>query len=216
MKKLILASASPRRASLLRLLNIPFEIVPSNANEALDTILPPAEHVREIAQRKAQAVAHRFDHAIVLGADTVVVLENAIFGKPYDAKHAEEMLARLSGKTHQVYTGVALTDTETGQILTEVVITHVTMRVLSSEDIARYVVTGDSMDKAGAYGAQGRASAFIQSISGCFYNVVGLPLACFWSLYHRLVGQSLWAIIPEIDLTTGNTNIYVRSKTRNR
>jgi septum formation protein len=197
MKKLILASASPRRASLLRLLDIPFEIAPSNANEALDTILPPAEHVREIAQRKTQAVAHRFDHALVLGADTVVALENAIFEKPNDAKHAKDMLAQLSGKTHQVYTGLVLTDTETGQTLTEVATTHVTMRVLSSEDISRYVATGDSLDKAGAYSAQGRASAFIQSISGCFYNVVGLPLASFWSLYHRLVGQSLWAIIPE-------------------
>ncbi len=197
MKKLILASASPRRASLLRLLDIPFEIAPSNANEALDTILPPAEHVREIAQRKTQAVAHRFDHALVLGADTVVALENAIFEKPNDAKHAKDMLAQLSGKTHQVYTGLVLTDTETGQTLTEVATTHVTMRVLSSEDISRYVATGDSLDKAGAYGAQGRASAFIQSISGCFYNVVGLPLASFWNLYHRLVGQSLWTIIPE-------------------
>ena len=197
MKKLILASASPRRASLLRLLDIPFEIAPSNANEALDTILPPAEHVREIAQRKTQAVAHRFDHALVLGADTVVALENAIFEKPNDAKHAKDMLAQLSGKTHQVYTGLVLTDTETGQTLTEVATTHVTMRVLSSEDISRYVATGDSLDKAGAYGAQGRASAFIQSTSGCFYNVVGLPLASFWSLYHRLVGQSLWTIIPE-------------------
>ena len=197
MKKLILASASPRRARLLRLLDIPFEIAPSNVNEALDTILPPAEHVREIAQRKTQAVAHRFDRAIILGADTVVALEDEIFGKPNDAKHAEDMLARLSGKTHRVYTGLALTDTETGQTLTDVAMTRVTMRVLSAEDISRYVATGDSLDKAGAYGAQGRASAFIQSVSGCFYNVVGLPLACFWSLYHRLVGQSLWAIIPE-------------------
>ena len=197
MKKLILASASPRRARLLRLLDIPFEIAPSNINEELDTILPPAEHVREIAQRKTQAVAQRFDCAIILGADTVVALENAIFGKPNDAKHAEDMLARLSGKTHQVYTGLALTDTETGQTLTDVAMTSVTMRVLSAEDISRYVATGDSLDKAGAYGAQGRASAFIQSVSGCFYNVVGLPLACFWRLYHRLVGQSLWAIIPE-------------------
>ena len=197
MKKLILASASPRRASLLRLLNIPFEIAPSNINEVLDTILSPAEYVREIAQRKTKAVAPRFDHAVVLGADTVVALENAIFGKPNDAKHAADMLAQLSGKTHQVYTGLALTDTKSGQILTEVAITQVTLRALSSEDIARYVSTGDSLDKAGAYGAQGCASAFIQSISGCFYNVVGLPLACFWSLYHRLVGQSLWAIIPE-------------------
>ena len=210
-KRLILASASPRRAHLLRLLDIPFEIAPSNANESLDTILSPAEYVREIAQRKTQAVVHRFDHALILGADTVVVLENAIFEKPNDAKHAEDMLAQLSGKTHQVYTGLALTDTETGQTLTEVATTQVTMRALSSEDISRYVATGDSMDKAGAYGAQGRASAFIQSISGCFYNVVGLPLASFWSLYHRLVGQSLWAIIPEIDLTNnGNTTIYDR------
>ena len=198
MKKLILASASPRRANLLRLLDMPFEIAPSNIDETLDACFPPADHVREIAQRKAHAVAPRFDHALVLGADTVVVLENAILGKPRDANHARAMLAQLSGKTHQVYTGLALADTETGQTLTEVAITSVTLRALSPQDISRYVATGESLDKAGAYGAQGRASAFIQSVCGCFYNVVGLPLAQFWTLYHRLTGQSPWIAIPEI------------------
>ena len=197
MKKLILASASPRRASLLRLLDIPFEIAPSNVDETLDTRLPPPEHVREIAQRKTRAIAPHFDHALVLGADTVVALENTILGKPRDADHARAMLAQLSGKTHRVYTGLALADTETGQILTEVATTSVTLRTLSQQDISRYVATGESLDKAGAYGAQGRASAFIQSVSGCFYNVVGLPLARFWTLYHRLAGQSPWATIPE-------------------
>ncbi len=196
MKNLILASASPRRASLLRLLDVPFKIVPSNVDEALDTYLSPAEYVREIAQRKTRAVARRVSHALVLGADTIVVLGNEIFGKPRDAKHAKDMLARLSGKTHQVYTGLALTDTGTAQTLTEVATTHVTLRALSPQDISRYVATGESMDKAGAYGAQGRASAFIHSVSGCFYNVVGLPLACFWTLYHRSTGQSPWAVIP--------------------
>ena len=98
MKKLILASASPRRARLLRLLDIPFEIAPSNANEALDTILPPAEHVREIAQRKTKAVVHRFDHALVLGADTVVALEDAIFEKPNDAKTRRRHVGATVGK----------------------------------------------------------------------------------------------------------------------
>ncbi len=197
MKKLILASASPRRASLLRLLDMPFEIAPSNVDEALDTPLPPAEYVREIATRKARAVAPRFDRALVLGADTVVAIENAILGKPRDADHARDMLAQLSGKTHRVYTGLALADADTGQILTEVAITSVTLRALSQQDISRYVATGESLDKAGAYGAQGRASAFIQAVSGCFYNVVGLPLAQFWTLYHRLTGLSPWAAIPE-------------------
>lgn len=197
MKKLILASASPRRASLLRLLDMPFEIAPSNVDETLDTPLPPGEHVREIAARKAHAVAPRFDRALVLGADTVVVLEDAILGKPRDAKHARDMLAQLSGKTHRVYTGLALADADTGQTLTEVATTSVTLRSLSPQDISRYVATGESLDKAGAYGAQGRASAFIQSVSGCFYNVVGLPLARFWTLYHRLAGLSPWAVIPD-------------------
>ena len=196
MKKLILASASPRRASLLQALDIPFEIVPSNIDENLETVLSPPEHVHEIAKRKTQAVALQFPNALVLGADTVVALQDQIFEKPNDAQHAKEMLAQLSGKTHQVYTALILIDTQTGNTETDVVATDVTMRALSAHEISRYVDTGEPLDKAGAYGIQGRSSLFIESISGCFYNVVGLPLTAFSNLYQRLTDQSLWDVMP--------------------
>jgi len=204
MKKLILASASPRRASLLRLLDIPFEIVPSNVTEDFDAPLPPAEHVVEIAKRKTRTVANGVSNAIVLGADTVVALGNDILEKPRDSKHAVSMLTRLSGKTHRVYTGLVLIDADTEHIMTDVAITDVTMRDLSREDIDCYVATSEPLDKAGAYGIQGRASIFIKSISGCFYNVVGLPLTNFWSLYHKFTGQSPWSLIPN---TVGATDL---------
>ena len=204
MKKLILASASPQRASLLRLLDIPFEIVPSNATENLDTPLLPEEHVVEIAKRKTRTVANSMSNAIVLGADTIVALDNDILEKPRDATHARSMLAQLSGKTHRVYTGLVLIDSDTKQMMTDIAITDVTMRDLSHEDIDRYVATKEPLDKAGAYGIQGRASVFVKSISGCFYNVVGLPLTNFWTLYHKLTGQSPWLLIPE---TIGTTDL---------
>ncbi|MDP6039213.1 MAG: Maf family protein [Candidatus Latescibacteria bacterium] len=204
MKKLILASASPRRASLLRLLSIPFEIVPSNTTEDLDKVLLPEAHVVEIAKRKTQAVASTVSNAIVLGADTVVALDNNILEKPRDAVHARSMLAQLSNKKHRVYTGLALIDTDTKRTMTDVAITDVTMRELSNQDIDRYVATGEPFDKAGGYGIQGRASIFIKSISGCFYNVVGLPLTNFWTLYHNLTGHPPWSLIPE---TIGETDL---------
>ncbi len=193
MKKLILASASPRRAALLQLLGVSFSIVPSGVSEQLDTPLPPAMHVAEIAWRKMQQIAQTHTHAIVLGADTVVVLEDEILEKPRDHAHAETMLAQLSGKTHQVYTGLVLSDLTTGQSLASVAVTDVVMRSLSAPEIRAYVATGEPMDKAGAYAIQGRAAIFVESISGCFFNVVGLPLTCFWQLYHQLTGH--WPVV---------------------
>ena len=197
MKRLILASASPRRAGLLQMLGVPFDAVPSHISEDLETPRPPADHVAEISRRKARAVAGEFRDALVLGADTVVVLEGDILEKPADAEDAARMLTRLSGKTHRVFTGLTLIDTESDRVLSDVAVTDVTLRHLSTEDIRRYVQTQEPMDKAGAYAAQGRAAAFIESVSGCFYNVVGLPLARFWGLMDRMAGRSLWSLIPE-------------------
>lgn len=197
MQKLILASASPRRADLLRMLGLPFRVVPSGVSEVLETPLEPADYVLEISRRKARAVARNFRGELVLGADTVVVLEGNILGKPADPNDAARMLTRLSGKTHQVFTALTLIDTASGSTLSDVAVTDVTIRRLSPEDIRRYVETGESSDKAGAYAAQGRAVVFIESVSGCFYNVVGLPLACLWDLIGRILARSPWSLIPK-------------------
>ena len=195
MKKLILASASPRRSDLLRLLGVSFDVVPSHVSETLDRSIPPADYVREISSRKARAVAANFHEEIVLGADTVVVLEGDILEKPAGEDEAAQMLGRLSGKTHRVYTGLALIDTGSGRSLQDVAVTDVSMRPITPEEIRQYVRTGEPLDKAGAYAVQGRAAAFVHSISGCFYNVVGLPLSLFCSLLERMVGTSSLTVV---------------------
>lgn len=208
MKKLLLASASPRRASLLKLLGVAFDIVPSGASEDLATPLPPNQHVVEIAQRKMQHVAKHHPNVLVLGADTVVALGNDILEKPKDHAHAKHMLAQLSGQTHQVYTGLSLIDTASGQMATEVAKTDVVMRTLTPTEIGAYVATGEPMDKAGAYAIQGRAAIFVESISGCFFNVVGLPLTSFWHLYQKVTGQLLplsQSIPADLDLLSPET-----------
>ena len=199
MKKLVLASASPRRADLLRLLGLNFEIDPSHISEDLDIPLPPEDHVLEISRKKADAVAPRHKNALILSADTVVALGNHILEKPADASQARDMLTRLSGKTHRVLTGLALSDTQSGNTLSDIAITKVTFRLLTPEEIRLYVETGEPLDKAGAYGAQGRAAAFIESISGCFYNVVGLPLSGFWTLFNRLTGKLPFQATQNVD-----------------
>jgi septum formation protein len=178
------------------MLGLPFQVVPSRVSEALDSPLDPADHVLAISARKAGAVARDFQGELVLGADTVVVLDGDILEKPTDPRDASRMLSLLSGKTHRVFTGLTLIDTATGRALSDVAVTSVTIRRLSAEDIRRYVETEEPLDKAGAYAAQGRATVFIESVSGCFYNVVGLPLACFWNLIDRLLPDSPWSLIP--------------------
>jgi len=179
------------------MLGLPFEAVPSHVPEDLARPLPPAEHVLEICLRKARAVARQFRDALVLGADTVVAIDGDILEKPADAEEAVRMLTRLSGNTHRVFTGLTLLDTATGRVLSDVAVTAVTLRRLSLDEIRWYVQTREPMDKAGAYAAQGRAAVFIESVCGCFYNVVGLPLACFWQLMDRMLDGSPWSLIPE-------------------
>ena len=193
----ILASASPRRARLLEMLGLRFRVVPSDVSEVLDHRLPPVEHVLEIAGRKARCVARQVQDGLVLGADTVVFLDGDILEKPADPGDAVEMLSRLSGRTHRVYTGLVLIDAQTGRDLSDVAVTEVTLRTLSSGEIRSYVDTREPMDKAGSYAAQGRAAIFIESVSGCFYNVVGLPLACLWGLIGDMLGASPWALVTE-------------------
>lgn len=173
--QIILASASPRRQELLRQLGLAFEVVPSQYDEQQHPPLPPEKLVEHLAFSKASEVAARYPDALVIGADTVVVLEGAVLGKPRDEEEAVAMLKRLSGREHHVMTGVAVV--AGGRSLVAHEVTAVRFLPLDEGQIRRYVATGEPMDKAGAYAIQGRAAAMIGSISGDYFNVVGLPLS---------------------------------------
>lgn len=180
-KKLILASGSPRRRLLLSQIGLDIEVCQSGIHEEFDLSKSPEYNVQKIALKKAQSVIHLFDDAIIIGADTIVVQNGNILGKPVDSKEAKLMLHKLSGKIHTVYTGFALVDCPTQKWLTSFEKTLVKFRELSSEEIEQYVKSGSPMDKAGAYGIQDDYGAvFVEKIDGCFYNVVGFPLAQFY------------------------------------
>lgn len=172
---IILASGSPRRKELLTQMGLTFQVVVSDADETVDQTLPPAEQVRIISRRKAEATAGLVGpDKLVIAADTIVALDRAVMGKPHSREEAAEMLARLSGNTHEVYTGFTL---QQGQrVLTQVERTAVTFRALTREEIAAYVDTGEPMDKAGAYGIQGLGSLLVRGIQGDYFNVMGLPV----------------------------------------
>jgi septum formation protein len=179
---LILASSSPRRYELLLQAGLAFKAVAANLNEDLLPDESAATYVRRLAEEKAQAVwnAHSDldtadDPLVVLGADTSVVVEGEILGKPNDAADARRMLTLLSGRTHAVMTGLAVV---TGRkIVRDVEITHVTFHQLNDREIAQYIASGEPLDKAGAYAIQGYAARWIPRIEGCYFNVVGLPIA---------------------------------------
>ncbi len=181
MKKIVLASASPRRKQLLKQMNLVFEVKPSYTGEILDEKLKPEEIVIELAKQKALDIASKEKESIVIGSDTIVFL-NEILGKPRDESDAFEMLNKLSGKIHYVYTGIAVFDTATNKLITDYEKTAVKMKRLSEDEIKRYILTGEPMDKAGAYGIQGLASIFIEKIEGCYFNVVGLPVSKLYSI----------------------------------
>ncbi len=172
---IILASASPRRRELLSLLIREFRVIPSEFDETLvPNGLAPAEHALYSAQMKARDVSANFPHSTVIGSDTIVVADEAILGKPIDTADAARMLRLLSGRTHFVYTGIAVISDGVERADTER--TEVIFRELTDEMISRYVASGEPMDKAGAYAIQGKGSVLIKSVSGCYPNVVGLPL----------------------------------------
>lgn len=175
--RLVLASASPRRQEILRTAGIPFIVRPADVDETPIAGEMPEAFVGRLAEAKAQAV--RQDDEQVLGADTVVVVDKTVLGKPADADDARRMLRSLSGRAHQVLTGICLlNDNDVQQAVEE---TTVYFRDLDEQEIADYVATGEPMDKAGAYGIQGGASKFIHRIEGCYFNVVGLPISRVYS-----------------------------------
>lgn len=176
MKKFILASASPRRSEILKNAGFDFEVVASQADETIIGKIEPKIVVRMLAKRKANAVLNDvLDSSVVLGCDTIVVLDDKILEKPKDEKDAIKMLSRLSGKTHYVYTGVCITDGAKEK--TFVSETEVEFFTLSAKTIENYVKTGEPMDKAGAYGIQGLGSILVKKIWGDYFAVMGLPIS---------------------------------------
>jgi septum formation protein len=180
--RLVLASASPRRAELLTAAGIPFSVQATGVDESMRSGEPPDAYAMRLARAKATSVPPG-DDAIVLGADTVVVVEGSPLGKPRDDGEAVEMLKRLSGRGHDVLTGLAFA--HAGGVLVDLAATRVSFHALSDEEIAWYVGTGEPRDKAGAYGIQGGASRFVARIEGSYSNVVGLPVEL---VYMRLRG----------------------------
>ncbi len=182
--KLILASASPRRRELLTQAGYQFEVQESSVPEARRPAEDAIRFATRLAREKAEAVFSRrssLEPCMVLGADTVVVCDGEVMGKPADAADAARMLQLLSGRTHCVVTGVAVVwGSDAVEVAAE--LTHVTMQTLSAEEVARYVAGGEPMDKAGGYAIQGYAARWIPRISGCYFNVVGLPLALVTNL----------------------------------
>lgn len=185
--KLILASASARRAQILRDAGLPFQIISSAIDEAPMEGESPQDLVRRLAEQKAQLVAARaIGPAIIIGADTVVVFNGKILGKPRSAEEARAMLGQLSGRTHAVITGIALIRLPDEATRQELETTQVTFAPLSDEEISSYVATGEPFDKAGAYAIQGRGGRHITRIDGGYFNVVGLPLGKLYRLLREL------------------------------
>ena len=185
--EVILASQSPRRKELMGLFHIPFIVRVSEADETMDPSAPAWEQVALVSRRKAEAVS-RGEDDLVIAADTIVVLGNEILGKPKDAADASRMLHALSGRDHQVMTGMTLLRGD--QVITHTEISDIHFRELTDREIEAYICTGEPMDKAGAYGIQGGAALFAERLVGDYYNVMGLPVC-------RL-GQVLKTVAPEV------------------
>lgn len=190
--KLILASSSPRRAEILRNAGFAFEVVSAHIDETRRPNERPADYVRRLAEEKARTVARQVangaasDSTFIVGADTVVVIDTEILGKPSSTANAREMLRRLSGKTHEVYTGLAVLQGNGSAIRTAVETTRVTFAAISETEIEDYIATGEPFDKAGAYAIQGQGGKFMPHIEGCYFNVMGLPLAHLYAILRDL------------------------------
>lgn len=177
MKTIILASASPRRKELLEKIGLKFEVEPADCEEVVDTALEAHELVQKLSRGKAESIARKHRNAIVIAADTVVLMGDKILGKPHNQAEAKKMLRALSGKSHVVITGFTIIDTAKRRILSKTVETKVYIRELNPEEIDAYVKSGEPLDKAGAYGIQGLGSVIVEKIEGDYFNVVGLPLS---------------------------------------
>ncbi len=188
--KLILASTSPRRAEILRREGIEFEILIPDNIEKDELFGDPVSYVLELSRKKAESVAKKVEDGLVLGADTIVVLDDKILGKPKDKKEAKSILKSLSGRYHKVYTGITLIHKKSGKTESDYGCTKVKFNQLKKEDILKYIATGEPLDKAGAYGIQGMGSFLVENIEGDLDNVIGLPLKKLKKLLEKFADAS--------------------------
>lgn len=184
--RLVLASASPARADLLRQIGFRFDVVPSRISEDTASDADPSKTVETLALAKAQHVACMERDAVIIAADTVIVLDGTVLGKPLDAEDARTMLRRMSGRWHQVVSGLAVVDAPSGRLAACHEATCVRMAELSPEFVDGYVSTGEPLGKAGAYAIQGRGALLVDRIVGCYFNVMGLPVARLRELLSRV------------------------------
>ena len=185
-EKLILASQSPRRAEILAAVGWECEAIAADIDETRFTAEDAVSYIKRLARTKAETVAKRFPERLVLGADTVVVIDEEILGQPRDDEDARRMLQLLNGKWHEVLTGIALVQAGWSQVLIDHETTRVLFAEMSSDEIDWYVSTGEPRGKAGAYGIQGKAALFIKEIQGDYFNVVGLPVRLVFELMRRV------------------------------
>jgi len=198
-ERIVLASASPRRREMLTRLGIPIAVVPSDCDESLLPNETPETHVVRLSRAKALAVAARDDvpGRWFIGSDTVVVCDDAILGKPMDADDAARMLRMLAGRTHRVVSGYAVCDRKNATEVADAIVTRVTFRRLTDEEIARYIASDEPADKAGAYAIQGLGAALVERIDGSYTSVVGLPLCEVVAALEQLGAVELFADLPD-------------------
>ena len=187
LEKNILASASPRRKDILNQIGIDFSVIPSNINEDFTLNLPPEAFTEHWAREKALNISKNHPRALIIGADTIVVLDGEIIGKPKDKNSSKKMLFKLSGKTHEVITGVSLIQIDSKIDMTFNARTFVSINTLSNNDIFHYINNYNPYDKAGSYGIQDGFSVHINKIKGCYYNVMGLPVSKFYMNYRYIL-----------------------------
>lgn len=189
---IILASKSPRRRYLLKQAGLAFSVIPSSVDESRVTPGSPQHYVQELAELKAEDISARYPDSWVIGADTIVVIDGAILGKPGSRDEAREMLNRLSGRTHQVYTGYCICCRSRQRKFSETICTDVCFKTLSREEIEWYIRTPEPFDKAGAYAIQGLGTFLVKSVSGSYTNVVGLPVCevLEFLLKEKIIGLS--------------------------
>jgi len=182
---ILLASASPRRADILQAIGLPFENDPSGIHEGDYGLWDGGERLRKRAIEKARDVQRRHPDRAVLSADTIVLLDQEVLGKPNDREKARNMLERLSGRWHEVWTALCFRPSFQSEFRTTLCTTRVLFRLLAQDEIQRYVETGEPLDKAGAYGIQGVGGLWVREIQGCYFNVVGLPVSELWDLLNQ-------------------------------
>ncbi len=196
MKKIILASASPRRREILKETGLRFRVEESGYDEDLNLKMRPRDLALFLSREKARSVAGRHRNALIIAADTFIVFRGKVLGKPHNAEEAMRMLTELSGGVHTVITGFTVFDTETGKEISRYAETKVHFRKLTREEIKSYVRTGEPLDKAGGYAIQGLGRALVERIEGDFYNVVGLPLGMLVECLKKLGVETSWRPLP--------------------